>query len=198
MSRNRQIPSDTQTFVPTAAMRAGDFTDVASAGLQRRDGRDPGRAVREQPRRSGPLQSGRAGAVESPAGGPGSVRAHHLRRARQQRRAAERGATRLAGDRRPALLRPLFHRQLRPRARLRRQRCAAGERQRPGPGQPCPDDLAGQRLHAPAEPDQRDAVCLGQVAHPRSQGSELPSWTDLGSDVWSAAEPTACASTTWT
>ena len=31
MTRNRQRPSDITTFVPTAAMRAGDFTQVASA-----------------------------------------------------------------------------------------------------------------------------------------------------------------------
>ena len=86
-TRVRVNPPDTTSFVPTAAMMAGDFTQVASAAVQRRHGPDPAVALRRQPCGSEPVQSGGSepDAGRAPLDRP--LRAYQLCGAGQQRRA---------------------------------------------------------------------------------------------------------------
>ena len=54
----RQVPTGNIAYVPTAQMLAGDFTTIASPACNAGTADHPGRPVRQQPHRSGPLQPG--------------------------------------------------------------------------------------------------------------------------------------------
>ncbi len=120
ISRNRQRPSDSTAFVPSAAMRNGDFTAAASAEC------NAGRALtlplpfvdnRVNPALFNPVA---LNVMNLSAGRDRPLRPYHLRRPRQQRRTAGGVAPRLAGDQQTTALRSSLHRQLRSRARVRR------------------------------------------------------------------------------
>ena len=64
----RQAPADSLTYVPTAAMMAGDFTAFAVARLQRGAADHTAGALRQQSRRSGAVQPRGAEPVEGAAG----------------------------------------------------------------------------------------------------------------------------------
>ena len=57
-TRTRQTPADRIAYVPTAAMLAGDFTQIRGAGVQRRPAADADRRLRQQPHQSRPVQPG--------------------------------------------------------------------------------------------------------------------------------------------
>ena len=54
----RQVPTSNIAYVPTAADARGRLHDDHVAGVQRREADHPGRPVRRQPHRSGPLEPG--------------------------------------------------------------------------------------------------------------------------------------------
>ena len=186
-ARNRQRPSDSQAFVPTQAMLNGDFTQVASAACNNGTALTlPAPFVnnRVNPAQFNPISMRIVGPA---AGRHRSVRPHHLRRARQQRRAADRRPPRLAGDAATALFGRYY---------------VANYDRRPGydgtnlllsTGTGLGLDNRVQTLSLGDDYVlSQNLVSATRFAYARSrihrsQGDELPNYTDLGSNVWSAA-----------
>ena len=188
LSRNRQIPSDTQTFVPTAAMRAGDFTHVASAAC------NGGTAVtlgapfvnnRVDPGRFSPVARellNRLPVAQDPCG--------RITFAVPDNNDEQQGVVRL--DWQATANQRFFGRYF--IANYDRAPAYEGSDVLLASGSGLGLDNRVQTISLGSDYTLRpNLISATRFAWAKSrikrvQGSELPSWTDLGSDVWSAAE----------
>ncbi len=118
-TKTDERPSEDVRFVPTPAMLAGDFTQVASAACNTRGNIALTAPVREQSGRPGAVQPGGPPHRGEAACGDGPVRPHRRDKPAQHRRAAGDRPRRFSALSESLDLRPLYGDDLQVRAALR-------------------------------------------------------------------------------
>ena len=169
-ARNRQRPTDTQAFVPTAAMKSGDFTQVASAACN--NGTALTLPTPFVNNRIDPSQfnADRHADRQPAAVDDGSVRPHHLHRAGQQRRAADRVALDWQASNDQRIFGRYFVANFDRAPGYEGTNVLLASGTRPRSRQPRADALARRRLRAVAESRERHALRLRALAHSPQPG----------------------------